>query len=347
MVTFASSSDDAFALNTPVAGQLKDAQIRGSALVLRSVLGYNAASRAAGGKAAFMDATKYLVKNMLKSVSKKLEIEMLYGQSGYGTVASVLGLVITITTAEYAAGIWSGAENMPIEIRDVTGVTSRGTANITAVDISNRTITVDAVPGGTVATDVIWHKGAYNNEFAGLHKIVTNNSTLFNIDASAYSLWKGNTYSAASANLSFEKIQEAVSLAVEKGLDSNVIILVSTRTWTDLLTEQSALRMYDSSYKSESVENGSKEIKFHSQNGMLEIVPSIHVKEGYAYVCAPEDLMRIGSSDVTFKRPGRQDEFFRDLENNAGYELRLYTDQALFCSAPGRLVLINNIVNAN
>lgn len=346
-VTFASSSDDAFALQSPVAGQLKDAQIRGSALVLRSVLGYNAASRAQSGKAAFMDATKFLVKNMLKSVSKKLEIEMIYGQSGYGVVASTAGAVITITTAEWASGIWSGAENMPIEIRNAAGNVSRGTAVVTSVNISTREVTVNALPAGTVATDVIYHMGAYGNEFAGLHKIVTNNTTLFNIDASLYSLWHGNSYSAASANLSFEKIQEAIALSVEKGLDSDVMVLVSTRTWTDLLTEQAALRMYDSSYSSEKVDQGSREIAFYGQNGKIEIVPSIHVKEGYAYIVCPDELMRIGSSDITFKRPGRQDEFFRDLENNAGYELRLYTDQALFCSAPGKMTLITSIVNSN
>jgi hypothetical protein len=346
-ITFAKSSDDAFALQAPIAGQMQDAQIRGSALVLRSVLGYNAASRSAGGKAAFMDATKYLVQNMLKSVSKKLEISMLYGQIGYGTVASTAANVVTITTAEWASGIWTGGENMPIEFRSPDGLTSRGLANITSVNINSREITVDAVPVGVIADDVIWHKGAYSNEFAGLHKIITNTGVLFNIDAGQYSLWRGNTYSAAGANLSFEKIQEAIALSVEKGLDTDVMVLVSTRTWTDLLTDQAALRMYDSSYSKQTVENGSQNIKFYGQNGMIEIVPSIHVKESYAYIFDKDDLIRVGSSDITFKRPGRGDEFFRDLENNAGYELRVYCDQALFCQAPGKMTLINNIVNAN
>ena len=67
----------------------------------------------------------------------------------------------------------------------------------------------------------------------------------------------------------------------------------------------------------------------------------------YAYIFDKEDLVRVGSSDITFKRPGRGDEFFRDLENNAGYELRVYCDQALFSQAPGKMTLISNIVNAN
>jgi hypothetical protein len=33
------------------------------------------------------------------------------------------------------------------------------------------------------------------------------------------------------------------------------------------------------------------------------------VKEGYAYILAMEDFMRIGSTDVTFKSPGGDGEF--------------------------------------
>jgi hypothetical protein len=48
---------------------------------------------------------------------------------------------------------------------------------------------------------------------------------------------------------------------------------------------------------------------------------------------------------MTFKLPGSEDQFFRQLENTSGVELRSYADFALFSYAPGRLVKINNIVN--
>src|SRR5271165_3420217 len=165
-ITFAASDEDAFNLNAPIAGQIKDAQVRGNPVVLRSLLGYAAASRAAlGGQKAFMDATKFLVANMLRSMAKKLEIEMLYGQIGYATVASTAGTTITITTSEWAPGIWTGAENMPIEIRDTTGAISRGEFVVQSVDLTAQTVTLaSALPGSVVAGDVIWHKGAYGNE---------------------------------------------------------------------------------------------------------------------------------------------------------------------------------------
>jgi hypothetical protein len=346
-VTFASSDEDAFNLNSPVAGVIKDAQVRGYPLVLRSVLGYTAASRAAqGGKQAFMDATKYLVSNMLRSVTKKLEIEMFYGQMGYGVVASNSGTVVTIQTAEWAPGIWAGGEGMPIEIRDSSGATSKGEFTISSVDMDNRTITLNANPGTLVSGDVVWHKGAYGNEFPGVHKILTNTGTLFNISAAQYNLFKGNTYPAGSAALSFNKLNLAAARGVEKGQDGKLVAFVNPRAWSNMMNDQAALRRYDGSYSKEKAEMGAKSILFHSQNGEIEIHPSIYIKEGYAFLLNLEDWMRVGSQDVSFKRPGQGEEFFRDLENSAGYELRLYTDQAVFCCAPGKSTLINAIVNA-
>lgn len=349
-VTFGSADDDAFNLNPSISGVTKNAQVKGHPLVLRSAMGYTAASRAAqGGKQAFEDASKYLVANMLRSVAKKLEIEMLYGQSGYGTVSSNSGTVITLQTAEWAPGIWAGAEGMPIEIRNSSGSTSKGEYTVTAVNFENRTITVNSSPGTLSSGDVIWHKGAYGNEFVGIHKMLSATSgTIFGIDVAAYALWKGTTYSAASAALSFNKLNKAVARAVEKGMGaSKLVCLVNPRAWSDLLNEQAALRKYDASYSPSKLVNGAKALEFHAHSARLEIMSSIYVKEGYAYLLSVEDFMRVGSSDVSFKRRGREGEYFRELENTAGWELRLFCDQALFCAAIGRSVLITDIVNAS
>jgi hypothetical protein len=349
-VTFASSDEDAFNLAPPVSGQVKDAQIKGNPAVMRSLLGYAAASRAAlGGQKAFMDATKFLVANMLRSMAKKLEIEMFYGQMGYGVVGSLAGTVLTIATAEWAPGIWAGAENLPIEIRDATGATSRGNFVVRSVDMGLRTVTLtsNAAAAGVLATDVIWHAGAYGNEFPGVHKILTiATGILFNIDVGQFNLFRGNIYDAQSAALSFNKLNLAAARAVEKGLDTPLYCLVNPRAWANMLNDQAALRRYDSSYKSSEAEMGSKGIKFHAQNGELEIEPSIYVKEGYSFMLSTDDWFRVGSSDLTFKRPGQGEEFFRDLENSAAYELRLYTDQSLFCAKPAHNVVIINIVNS-
>jgi hypothetical protein len=343
-VTYAAPDEGAFNLNPPISGQTKDAVVRGYQMLLRSALSYEAASRSmGGGNKAFEDATKFLVESMTRSVSRRLEAELFYGQVGIGTVASTSGNIVTVTTAEWAPGIWVGSENMKIEIRSTTG-TLRGSATVTTISMTGRTVTLDTLPVGTVATDIIWFHGAYGKEFAGVHKIITNTGELFGIDAGTYSLWSGNT-SAASGTLEFNELSDALSRAVEKGLENKVTAFVNPRTWVDLLNELTAKRQFDQSYKSSMGENGHENITFYSQNGKIEVVSSIFVKEGYAFLLSLEDMIRIGSTDVTFKRPGQGDQFFKDLENSAGYELRCYTDQALFCKAPGKQTVVTSIVN--
>lgn len=347
-VTFAGSDEDGFTLNAAVAGTIKNAEVRGNALVLRSVIGYKAISTSTSSEQAFEQATKYLVANMLRSITKKLEIELLYGQKGYGAVESVSTTTVVIADAEWAPGIWAGAEGMPIDIRTAAGVT-RGNFVVASVnfDAKSITLTTDAAAALVAATDVIYHLGAYGKEFMGIHKILEDQTgDLFNISRTTYALFRGNVQSAGSAALSFDLLTKAVAKAVEKGLDTKVICMVNPKTWSNLLTEQAALRKYDQSYSSSKFEQGAKGLLFHSQNGEIEIIPSIFVKEGYSYVIEPSSWMRVGSQEVSFKRPGFGDDFFKELENAAGFELRAYCDQALFCSKPSHNVLITGIVNS-
>ena len=280
---------------------------------------------------------------MLKSITKKLEIQMLYGQVGYATLeAQTATNTIQIPDSQWAPGIWGGAEGMPIEQRTSAGTLVKS-MKVISVSFENRTITVDGTATAVSANDVLWHKSAYGNEFAGIHKIISNTSTIFGIDASQYALFKGNQYDVNNSALSFGKVQEAISKAVEKGLETSVKLIINPDVWADLMTDQAALRKYDQSYSSKELENGANGLKFHSQNGEVEIVPSIHCKRGFAYIVSLDEMVRIGSTDVTFNRPGAEGQFFKDLENSAGYEMRCYADFALFCYRPSVNVLLFNI----
>ena len=307
---------------------------------MRSMLGLTAASRAAGGgQRAFEDATKHIVANMLQSMHKRLEVESIYGQMGLGEISTVNVDNVVITAAEWAAGIWAGAEGMPVEVRSSSG-TLRGNANVTRSDLDNRAIYLDAIPVGTVATDKMYFKGAYGNEFAGIHKIITNTGSLFGIDASQYSLWQGNTY-ATSGDLSLEKIELAIARAIEKGLDGDVKCLLNPKIFGVLVADEAALRKYDHSYDKEEGENGFRKLRFFAASGAIEIEPSIYVKQGHCFLLHLKDFVRVGSSDITFKRPAAEGEFFRDVENSAAYELRTWCDTAIFTSTPGKNVLIS------
>lgn len=343
-VTYGGDEGTAFSLATPISGTIKEATVKGNEIVLRSFLSYGAASRAEKSEGAFVRSTKHLVENMMTSVSKKLEAETLYGQVGLARVSSVLGNVITILDAEYASGLWTGAEGMSIALTSDAslGAPDRGTANVVSVDIENKTVTVDAIPAGVVANDYIFENGALSKEFAGIHKILTNTGNLFGIDATQYSLWKSTEYSVGGA-LSYDKINEGLAAAAGKGLDEDVQLFVSPASWAKLASDQAAFRRYDSSYKSEEAKQGFESIKFYAQNGMVEIIPHTFIKEGFAYALVLDEFEKVGSTDVTFKTPGKGDEFFKQLENAAGFELRCYADWAIFCHKPNKQLLFKDI----
>ena len=267
-----------FTLEEAEAAIYKEANVEGSTLLLRSTISYSAAARLSNSKKAFVRWADQVVKNMVNSHAKRKEIRCIYGDSdaGIGRVdgapAGAAGVrTITLLTAEYAAGIWAGSAGSKLDVYDTTGVTQRNpTTNIvvTSVDIGAKTITVsglEAELAAIVDTDIMYWKNAKGNEVGSIDRQVTNTGTLFNIDASAYELWKGNVFDVGGAALTFAKIQEGIALAVDKGLDQKLAVYVSTASWPDLLDDQAALRQYDKSYSSKEMENGAESLKYISK----------------------------------------------------------------------------------
>ena len=342
-MTYGGEEGEAFSLLAPVAGTIKQARVKGSEIVMRSMLSMAAASRAEKSEAAFVRSTKHLVENMKESITKKLEIEAIYGRQGLAKVASVSSNTVTIQTAEYAAGIWVGSENMRLDFYD--GSTLRGSASVVSVDIEAKTVTVDTLPAGVANGDDIFEKGAFGKEFVGIHAILSNSGTLFDISATQYNQWKSTSFAVGGA-LTLEKIIKGLGQGCNKGLDDDVKLYTSHAAWTKLATDQAALRRYDAKYSTKA-ENGFEAITFHYQGGMVEIIPHSCVKEGFAYGLVLSEFEKVGSTDVTFKIPGMNDEqYFRLLDDAHGYELRCHADVAIICHRPNKQVLFTGIVTA-
>lgn len=334
-------------------------------MLIRSSMSYEAAARASNDKKAFVKATSLMVKNMVNSMAKRLEISCLYGRRNIGKISATSGSgasrTFTIDTQHWASGIWAGSEGMPLDCIDTATqsgssvlLNSNAQVLVSAVDLTARQVSVTGNASdltaidGAIATGAFFiPRGALNQDLFGLDRIVTNTGTLYNIDASAYALWKGNVVDNSASALSLSKILSALARAVERGLDEDVVAMLSPKTWANISSDQAALRRYDDSYKGSKLENGAVEYSFFGQNGRIDIVSSIYVKEGECFILPPKLLKRIGAMDISFKMPGRpQEEFFLELQSNAGYELRAYTDQTLFAEAPAKLVKIFNITNS-
>lgn len=340
------SGTTAASLNDTVAGASKEAQVYGSQLVLRSQLSYGALSRASKqGNKAFKRVSAWKVEDMNNSMRKRLEIAMLYGQVGLATLTSCTSGVCLVTDATWAGGIWSGMEGAVLEAW--TGITSSETQHngdlvISAIDHSAKTITVTGTSSSVTTGDVLYFKGARTasafKEMAGLYKILSNTGTLFNISATTYSLWKG-TQATSVGQLTFAKLQDALAKAVNKGLMGKVLCLVSPKAWTVLNSDQAALRSFDSSYSKTQFENGAEALTFYGPNGKIEIRSHPFMKDGEFMALPIDNLIRVGSADVTFGVPGMDEEFFQFVPTKAAVELQCYTDQAIFLEKPAQAVL--------
>ncbi len=108
---------------------------------------------------AIENAAKREVANEMKQFRAFLDKLMQTAGNGVlGTISSVASNVFTMAVPSGAALVYPG---QTIQVYDSTLTTNRGSCVVSAADpISpSQTITVDAAPGGTVATDVIVHDG--------------------------------------------------------------------------------------------------------------------------------------------------------------------------------------------
>lgn len=341
-----------------------DAQISASSTLVSDQISLAAAARTLGGVKQFVNGTKHVIKNIAEAMAFHKELDMLYGQTSLAATTEVAASgtsgTFVVSAATWAPGMWLGAEGMALDVYATISTASATNTNaailVTGVTLSTRTVSFSCASGDAAALDalttaVIFRRGTKTgassyNEPAGLDKIITNTGTLFNISASTYKLWAGNSYDCGSAPLSMSKIQAGIATAVHAGLNEDVLLVLNPVTWANVQTELTALRMFDSSYDSDRAKSGSKGITFYSQNGTIKFVPHIYCKQGEAFAFPPSAIKRIGSTEPTFRLPGMSEEqLVHQMPSNAGYEFRAFTDQALFCETPAKCVKFTNIVN--
>jgi hypothetical protein len=369
-VTYSSSDNNAGALvtlSTPIPLTLLDAKVTSSAMLLRAQIGYDAFARAEGGdKVAFKDASELVVEDLLESITKRLEISVLYGASLTGIGGIPLAgaedngsgvLTVILNAAQWATGIWVGSENAQVDIyHGSTKLNTSAPFTVTSVnpDTYTLTLTETDAPTNTSAAAVdaytdansdafIVFTGSFGNEMTGIDAVMTNTGTLWNIASSSYALWTANVYDALSANLTMGKLQSAIQKAVQKGLDGDVNVIVNPATWATLNTDLAALRRFVED--STEGELGVESIKYLYSGGKMDIVAYNLCKEGECFILPKKGVNRIGAADIGFKLPGG-DNGFLHVPDRMGYEFRLFSSQAFFTPFVAKLVKVKNIVNS-
>jgi len=358
----------AFALNSAIALQMENALVPAFSLIRRDNISYTAISRSAG-KNSFGKAVDITLNDMTEGAGFRLECTYLHGQQGLGVtsdvdVVSVTRSTVTITAATWATGIWASSLGAQVQFFVVSSgalVSSAADSvfQVVGVDFTNFTIDVTGTTTGTTALQAedatalnVYFNGAATNssttwiEGVGLMKIASNTGSLFSVDAATFPLWAGNTYDSGSAPLSFGKLQKAITLPGDKGLmGEDCTVLVPLTTFSDLLTEQAAARRYGD-VKGKKFDNGADALEFYSPSGTMTIVPHPLIKRGQALIYPTDAITRIGSSELTFQLPGTSTDSYLQvpLGDFAGYQVRLWADNTVFCETPSHMCYITGIV---
>ena len=368
-------------LNTSTSSNVRQAEIISSAVVLRSLVPVTFMTRAAnGGEEAFMKGTSYIMESHMESHDRLLEIIRHNGQSPYllgrvayqtatyrgvafttgtgtltksdaTTIAFTTGInvaskAILIQQGDFAAGFFVGNEGAQIRQVDTTGAVV-GSGKLVSVDVSLGYITVDFTP--IAASGIASHRICFQGQEAaldavGLHKILTNTGTLFGIPAATFSLWKTPNINVGAKRFNLDAVLAGIAQAVNAGgLDKSLMILVGPDTFSKMIKDEAALRRYDAKYNSNNAENGFEAIEIYGQNGVNTIVADRFMMEGLAMGIVKEDMLRGGSSDVSFQPKGVNREMIKLLDEKNAYDIRSYSDQFLLCRRPARQILWHNI----
>jgi hypothetical protein len=343
----------AFSYNDDVAGTYDEAEIESYPIVVKSRVSLSAANRMLDDEQTFITEMSLRSGNMKESLMKRLEIEIIHGKKGIGTIASQTGSgttrALVLSDATWAAGIWGGMEGCLLECRNTGNTIQNADADIVlvSVDVENKTLNVSGDESdldACGAADIIYFKGAYTNSFHGLRSQITNTGTLFGIAAGTYNLFAGNSYAVGGA-LTMTKVLKGAAKAVGKGgLAEDCVLLVSPVTYEGLNADLAALRMFDGSYNAKKAEIGVEGIAYRAQFGKMTIVSHPYQHEGSAILIPEKGVKKIGAVDVNFGMGG--DDYFEKLEGSAGYQLLAQADWCVFIEKPSRAVIFTGITNS-
>lgn len=369
-----SDTTDAFELNPAIAGTIKQTEVTPYISVLPSIVPWGVISRSAGGgERAFYDATKFIVRNNLRSHSRFQEALRLYGRAAdllgyvsyasqvyrgvsfttgtgtlpntrYGSIAftngiNAAGKYILMGPGSFAAGLWIGMEGVKIHQVNSSG-TVVASGKLVSVDTKFGILKVDFTP--VAASSTTSHRlcydgqeGSSGKDYYGISYVLSRSGSLFGIDNTQYTLWSGNEYPVGGFKLTLARFQEAVADAVNKGgLEGDLRVYCNPRTWANIATTEAGLRVYDKSYTPSEAEQGFESVTFYTQAGKAEFLPHRMVKEGEAYALHLPSWSRSGSAEIAFQVPGMNEQIIFPLTNQAGYAFRSYADQYIFCHQP-------------
>ncbi len=383
-VTFCGSDGGVVTLNESISSKTVNATVTPYLTVLNDKVSYSMFDRGAeAGKKAFMATGAYIGKNLSMQLRRLLEMSMMCGQDGFGTVStyssSGTGSVV-LTAASARIGILSMLEGAAIDIVRGTNVIADGATGsqstgikVLSVDIASLTITFVALPyvGSSAATpaagDILFLHGAAGpttgnaatavsfQEMVGLKKqISATTGTVFGINKATYQAYRGNVVSTFGP-VSSGSILAAAAQAINRGFQGTFACILGPTAWSVLNSRNIGQQVFDSSYKTSKADLGTDAIVLRGQGVTVECYPSSFQADGELMLLPKESIKRIGSAyensgengngdtDISFIIPGSSQRFIQPIPGVTAVKVECRSDQAIYLQKPAFAVICTGI----
>ena len=367
-------------LNPAKAGKIERAEVQSNSIYLVDTIDKDMIDRTKGdsgkfNKPAVKKATAVLFPALIAAAKREEEIVTLYGQSGRGKMSTPGSNCTTVTTngpsqtqcvidkAEWGPGLWSGMEGTDLNLfDDGNNGAFLGTMTIYSINMDTRALifstnntTAIAAATGPVS---FWRAStrkpvsgaAQLTESIGMHGILTNTGTLFNINAALYNLYKSPQYAVGGVSLSVGKLMGMSSRASYNGTGSGAVFLVPIDSWTDLATTETTYRRWMDGGVGQ-LKIGPDALVFHGATGVLAVKAHPMLKRGYTMFLnlaansetPGGDIKRIG--DLEWEYDNTNGDVLHYVPGLSGYEIRLKCNKAVFANPPGRSLIGTGIVD--
>lgn len=360
--SYAGSGGNVSDVNDPRAGKTEPAKVTPFLYLLTDWVSYSLFDRAKqGGQQAFVSAAEFQARALTLSARNNLEIQLLHGREGIGTVnAAISSHVITLTTASLSPGILSQLEGALIDVFQSDLSTKRAlNLIVSAVDVDAGTVTViDAGmtgahsaaedDSGVTSTDVLFFAGALSNggtfnEMYGIGKqLSASTGTYFNIDKASYNLWRASTMTSVG-EFTPTTLVTAATKAMNRGFAAGKLLaIMAPRAWGVLNSALMVNEMWTDG-KATMKRTGAGEIEVQVGAISIECMAHPFQKQGQCYVIPEQWFKRIGSVDLTFKVPGRDDEYLEPIQGKTGCQMQCRADFQGFVEKPAWAVHVSGI----
>lgn len=371
-------SGTAFAIKPSRGSVIKEATLDGASLLFTGDIPYDAMLRSRNGNGdkksgnSFKEAFEMKTKGLMDQGDFYGEVAMHYGCGTGATIADDIGViaasgtgtnltggvVVPLTLATWAPGVWARMTNALVDIYNAAGTTlvadavvvnavnpdyalaaSPPSPNLTLATTSETTTGGATTPAALAGTRLVPRGWAQKN-CIGVISQMKNTGTQFGINAASYAIWKP-VQIATTGTLTRLKIQSIAARMFPTGIRQGAKLRVSAPVFADLAEETESQRQYISNEEARQV--SATKIVYRSPVGALEVVLDSMMKYGTAAFYGKEAKgVRVGSSPLTFR--GKGDEwFFLELPNNAGSQIRCMSNFAPFFHQPNKTAIITGL----